>query len=56
LTIRRQAFWILILAVIGLDLWWSNTPSAFAWWWIPVIALNAVCLAVILIPLVRGRT
>jgi hydrogenase-4 membrane subunit HyfE len=53
-TIRRQAYWSLILAVIGVDLWWSSTPSSFALWWIPVIALNAACLVLVLRPLVRG--
>ena len=55
MTIRRQAFWALVLAVIGIDLWWSGTPPTFALWWIPLIALNAVCLAFILLPLVRGK-
>ena len=51
---RRQVFWILILAVIAVDLWWSSTPGLFAVWWIPVILLNLACLAVILYPIIRG--
>jgi len=52
--IRRQAFWILVLAVIGVDLWWSSMPSSFELWWIPLLLLNGVCLVLILVPLIRG--
>jgi len=55
LHLRRQGFWLLILVVIGLDLWWSSTPPVFEWWWLPLFALNAVCLGLILLPLIRGR-
>ena len=55
MTRGRQAFWILVLAVIGVDLWWSNTATAFDVWWLPLIALNVGCLAVILYPMIRGR-
>lgn len=55
MNLRKQAFWVLVLAVIGLDLWWSGTPLTFAWWWIPLIALNGVCLLGILWPMIRGR-
>ena len=47
---------MLVLVVIGLDLWWSGTPATFALWWIPLAALNAVCLGVILLPWIRGET
>lgn len=55
MTVRRQVFWILVLVVVGVDLWWSSTPATFAWWWVPLIALNGVCLALILWPLIRGK-
>ncbi len=44
-----------MLAVIGVDVWWSSTPATFSVWWIPVIALNGVCLVLILVPLVREK-
>ncbi len=53
---RRLAFWALVLVVIGLDLWWSGTPVVFEWWWIPLFALNAVALALVLWPMIRGRS
>jgi len=52
--IRREVLWILVLAVVGADLWWSGTPATFAWWWVPLIALNGVCLLGVLGPLIRG--
>ena len=56
MNLRRQAFWALVLAVILLDLWWSGTPAMFEVWWIPLFAVNAVCLAWVLLPLIRGRS
>jgi len=56
LTLRRQGFWLLVLMVIGLDLWWSATPLTFEWWWIPLFAVNVVCLGLILLPLIRGKS
>jgi hypothetical protein len=41
--------------VIGLDLWWSGTPTSFELWWIPLIALNGVVFYLIVMPLVRGE-
>jgi hypothetical protein len=55
LTLRRQGFWLFVLVVIGLDLWWSGTPTGFEWWWLPLFAANAMCLGLILLPLIRGR-
>jgi hypothetical protein len=48
------AFWALILAVIGADLWWAGTPTTFELWWVPLIVLNGVCFYLIVMPLVRG--
>lgn len=55
MKLRREAFWGLVLAVIALDLWWSTTPLAFEIWWVPLIALNLACLAVILYPVIVRR-
>ena len=55
MKIRREAFWALVLTVIALDLWWSSTPLAFEWWWVPLIALNLAVLGVVLYPTIVGR-
>ena len=55
MNLRRPWFVVLVLVVIGLDLWWSGTPSAFEIWWIPLIVVNAVCLILILLPMIRGK-
>ena len=55
MRIRREAFWALVLVVIAVDLWWSTTPLTFEVWWIPLIGLNLVCLAVVLGPVITGR-
>ncbi len=53
--VRRRAFWIFVLLVIGLDLWWSGTPLTFQVWWIPLIAANLVCLTGVLYPIIVNR-
>ncbi len=55
MDLRRLGFWTFILAVIGLDLWWSGTPLTFEVSWIPLFVVNAVALGLVLWPLVRGR-
>ncbi len=55
MRLRREAFWALVLAVIAIDLWWSSTPMTFEIWWIPLLVLNVVCLAVVLFPVIAGR-
>lgn len=55
MRLRREAFWALVLVVIAVDLWWSTTPLVFEVWWIPLILLNLVCLAVVLWPVVTGK-
>ena len=56
MQLRRLGFWALVLAVVGVDLWWSGTPATFEVWWIPLFVLNAVCLGLVLLPLIRGRS
>ncbi len=41
--------------MIALDVWWSGTPGSFELWWIPLIAANGACLALILWPLIRDK-
>ncbi len=53
--LRGRLFWALVLVVIGVDLWWTGTPSTFEWWWVPLFVLNAVCLALVLWPVIRGK-
>ncbi len=55
MAMRRPLFWLIVLGVIALDLWWSGTPSAFELWWIPLFVVNALCLGLVLWPLIRGR-
>ncbi len=55
MKLRREAFWALVLLVIAVDLWWSTTPLAFDWWWVPLIVLNLVVLGVVLHPTIAGR-
>ena len=55
MRLRREAFWVLVLVVIGLDLWWSTTPLTFEVWWIPLIVLNLACLGVVLYPVVFAK-
>ncbi len=55
MKLRREAFWALVLVVIGVDLWWSTTPLTFEWWSIPLVLLNLVVLGIVLYPLIAGR-
>lgn len=53
--LRGRLFWVLVLAVIALDLWWTGTPAVFEWWWVPLFIVNGVCLALVLWPVIRGK-
>ncbi len=55
MKLRREAFWGIILAVIAVDLWWSSTPLTFEIWWIPLIVVNLVGLALVLYPMIIRR-